>query len=319
MTLESLNESTDDSIEKLKKWALNHGNDLEKGLAELGYPPIPRGGHNSFLGSGVHNSVYEVNYNGKRAAARMSMSKFENAALKEFMSLKDRVPDEYKVHFPVVYEYVDVITPAKKHWTGAILEFLQPLNVHLDFAMGPARDKKLAIAKRHEINTIADKNSTVNRKIFESSYFETLGDSEKDMKEKAKKLYEYIRSTAVSVITEDMTGEEFYSELFKNLDLSAYPRPMFRFAEECIGNITAYLTDYTVPHSLTNLKLFKTKKTFDAAIKSHPDTKAQKLYEFLNYLHDEMGISWEDVHTGNFMVRPNTGDYVIVDPGKFQF
>jgi hypothetical protein len=50
--------------------------------------------------------------------------------------------------------------------------------------------------------------------------------------------------------------------------------------------------------------------------RGHSSRKVREFYEFLEALSD-VGMTWGDLHTGNFMVRRSTGDFVVVDPGYF--
>ena len=46
--------------------------------------------------------------------------------------------------------------------------------------------------------------------------------------------------------------------------------------------------------------------------------KGQKdLIRALSYLKDKFNIFWDDLHHGNIMIRPSTGDYVATDIGLF--
>lgn len=73
--------------------------------------------------------------------------------------------------------------------------------------------------------------------------------------------------------------------------------------------------------SITNGDVKFTADFYDFEHDDLVDLKApEEVKSFISalfYLHDKFGIAWGDLHSGNVMVDPKTGDYLAVDVGLF--
>lgn len=332
LTLESLESSRVDATDKLTKWALNHGNDLEKGLALAGYPPIPRSGGNSFLGSGVYNSAYEVLYNGCRAVARLSMKQSELTTMQSFMSYKNNIPKNLRVHFPNVYQDVEITTPSGKKWYGVIMEFLVPVPESFKNTLSSVQGMNThpMVSKQHELQILIDDSSKFNQNVVSKAlqkFGSEIGiniaqrsgqqEDSKDVLDATENIVLFLWHTFKGTVAREINNYNYDISLEMILDYAEEDvessvdidvRQICAFFADVIDE----LFDYTIPVSKTH----KNPEIVNSKIESHPSSQVKKLYNFLNFLA-RRGVDWEDLHTNNFMMRPSTEDLVVTDPGFF--
>ena len=277
--------------ETLKKWNLKDEEDeIGHALAKLGIYVLHSGEEDKILlGQGAFNKVYDVTYKNKHAVARISSSQDEVDALKMFESYKDVVPKKYAKHFPKVYLYFEISVGSRKNVTlfGAVVEKLQELppglkhDLKSQFTINPHR---LAVLDRPTVISMAKQSSSdpkIQRRMVAFYFDEILPRVEK----LSGKHIDYLDT----VIDEILPATAEYRKFYNLLYLSQ--------ANEVIG-INAD------EHERRNI-----------LAKKNPSKSVRQFNEFLNVL-TEAGLEWDDMHSGNFMMRKN-GDIVIVDPGAF--
>lgn len=81
------------------------------------------------------------------------------------------------------------------------------------------------------------------------------------------------------------------------------------------GNIVERLE--LLPAEMSKIEFpWETEK--DSNLQTHPNSRAREFHEFLAEF-EKSGSRWMDLRADNVMIRPSTGDMVIVDPGMFEF
>ena len=305
--------------DKLKTWALAHGDRVEQLLASIGIIPIPHGKlATSQLGRGSFNTVYEVIWNGKRVVARVSDDRNEMLKMQDLLHIKMQVANKYKVHFPQVYDYIDEPeVPA----FGCVMEMLKPLDVHLSHDLDSGGfNKKIKTYRQSVINQLLDVNSelvkgTINELVrFTDSRHDIRRGIKQDPEVQKDKLRKFFTSKVIplvkSAIKENLTANALATNIEENI-AETDDRIIISFV---------YMLRKHLLHSFVPMTNKTGSHTFGkrAAISTFPSKQVKKFYEFLGIL-ESIGVTYDDLHTDNFMIRPSTGDIVIVDPGFFNF
>ena len=319
-------ESSEDQTERLKRWALAHGNETEKYLASIDVVPIPHSKKNySKLGSGCFNTAYEVIWEGTRCVARVSLYRDELIKMKKFIDAQYDLPPKYSVHFPKVY--MTIMNDERKIY-GVVMELLEPLNVHLEADLD-YRDykEKISTGRGFIRNELLNKRSNLVRGFINSAVRRQAYENKKNsdrIKNELSLFYEYeILPTIKSAVDDDDdlgSVADSIKEMCRNRSdeilaedptlWNVYHRVYADFANEIISAFYYNL----IPYDAKDMR----NSAADSIVASHPSKAIKKFYEFLKVLKNN-GVSYSDLHTGNFMVRPSTGDIVVVDPGLFRF
>jgi len=288
----------------LKKWALTSGTPVEHELAKKGIVPIQHGAEQtSKLGSGRTNTVLDVIYKGRRAVARMSEDMDELDKMVNFVSKANSLPAKYRKHFPKILTTFDLEIESEhsiEYYYGAVVEQLDPMPPGLEFDLDHQslvgnlqRSRASAVLNNHKlVEDIADDATDI-----------------KDVRDELITMYELdIRGKLLSFVGKPINDFDEYlvGVIDKHADGRKFNRAYYKFGR---GLLTA-LRGATIPHEPTSSRAEK-----QVAI-GHPSRKVREFYEFLEALKNA-GMEWSDLHTGNFMVRRETGDFVVVDPGDF--
>lgn len=244
------------------------------------------------MGAGVHNKALDVVYKGRRAVARFSDESTELEQLLHFNSYKNRVSGEYAKHFPRVYTTFD-FDADDTTYSGAIIELLEPLPAGLEHDLeSMSLDDKLP---RSRVQIIVNNPGMVDAWAKASS-------RDEDVWEQLTQFYK----ASIEPIMKQMIGQPF-SKVDDAFDGAigdvANKNDFYRFTDK----ILKALRGAVVPHGSTQPA---------AMVRNHQSTMIREFYEFLLALEDA-GMPWDDLHTGNFMIRPGTGDLVVADPGMF--
>lgn len=305
--------------EKLKRWAEAEGTPIEKELAKLGIVPIHHGEEQtSKLGSGMYNIAIDVLYKGRRAVARVSKNPEELSSLLEFVGFKEVMDPKYSKHFPKVFktfefeaddirivgndrgrrdDYGDPIglsdEPIKYY--GAVVELLDPIPPGLEFDMDTiGLDDTLQSSR---VSGLLD-GDAIDDLIQQAT-------SRPDDAEAIRKVFALeIKPKLRSFIGKPLVDlDEFIDGAIEGHNSVAFRR----FGAGLIRLVRGSVIPQNAGHSSVE----------KIRAKNHPSSKVKEFMEFLEALEAE-GMSWDDLHTGNFMVRRSTGDFVVVDPGFFE-
>lgn len=280
----------------LQHWGSKSEDPIEVALARMGILPIPNGSGTSTVGEGTINSVKEVLYRGRRCVARYSHHQQEQRAMIDFVDSARLVDPKYAKHFPELidtFEFeVDFHSGDKTVIYGTLVELLSPMPPSLlhDIQQLPWNSTVSPSRIRLFLDDEKFKSDLIRRTIRAGSY----GTDEIE-----RTFDEFLVPCLQRVSHGRMKALELSSTLHFNLDDHPGGRYM---ADEVAKMIRAEVIPLT--------------RGRDHLARSHPHKKVQEFAEFLQAL-GEAGILYDDLHTGNFMVRRSTGDFVIVDPGYF--
>lgn len=285
----------------LKKWTLNSDDKFERELARLDIYPIRRddnGDVSSILGKGAYNIVFDVVYEGKRRAARLSQHKGEVDTLLKFVSYKDKLPAKFRKHFPKTYLTFEISIYGKRYY-GVILELLQQLPNSL----------------RHELDNVHTVNAKGSRVEFfqnEKAVAHLIAKIDTSANNRVK-LMQFYRNHLVQffqytskIDTYDymhLLGKKFEHERQLMLDDKEYVHALDIFHD----SVQELWWSTVIPMSSYDENLLATHSS---------SRKIRQFIEFLQALA-AVGFRWQDMHIENFMQRGTTGDLVVVDPGMF--
>jgi hypothetical protein len=279
----------------LKKWTINAEDDMERELAKLGIYPIERGDKgNSKLGQGMYNTVLDVVYNGKRAAARYSDKFDELRKFLLFTSYKDKLPKQYAKHFPKVYKQFELFVGRKRMY-GVVVELLDELPPGL---LHDLDNQGVEVVRKSRVSALKDPELIVDLAVESSP---------KDVEE--QKTFVDLFNEKIAPALGALIGKPIddYEDLLYKVVMSSFSKSRRKFYDKLLSAVK--LT--TIPMSGSEYQ-----SGSSAVAKRHPSKSVREFQEFLLALK-EAGLPWDDLHTGNFMMRRGTEDLVVVDPGLF--
>lgn len=284
----------------VKKWAVAHGNPIERALAEKDIVPLFRGAdQTSELGAGQNNVVLDVLYKGKRAVARISDNPNEPRSLLDFVAQAGKLPAKYKKHFPKIFTTFD-LNVEKQHYYGAVVEMLDPLPPGLEFDLDYQSYK--GNVQRARVAALMNDNWIVEGIIEDATAIRGV------QAELLRMYEESIRPKLLSWVNKplDDFDEWLDSIVTKHANNAKYPRAYVNFERGVMQALKSAVIPYEPTDSKLNSRMSET----------HASKQVRDFYEFLQAL-ENAGTKWGDLHTGNFMMRRQTGDFVVVDPGYF--
>lgn len=160
----------------------------EKLLLNNNFKPIGRinyrGAYSSFLGQGAFSSVWEIEYQGKRAVAKVTDSFTDMQNYKRIMEIAKSASEEIKKHLPVVYEITETKDERNKIYYIIITEFLNPLNSHVKNTLftstsDPTKSKYKVPEIEDFKNLISNNFSDLSDIVLSSFKIETLNKDKK--------------------------------------------------------------------------------------------------------------------------------------------
>lgn len=278
---------------KLKSWALQSYNPVERELAKLDIVPIGRGkSGSSELGSGLYNTVREVVYKGRRAAARYSVKREELESLLTFLTYRDRLPAQFRKHFPKLYTTFELKIDNVPVY-GAVVELLEPMPPALQFDIDTMSLSKNLQRSRVDI---VSQPSVVRKLLPKGASPEVAKQLLASFRKELKPTLDRLIGQPLTVVDDELVA------LADSQEDDVYKK--FVYA------VFRALRDEVIPSGAGS-------RSADALAPKHPSKAVRDFYKFINALKAEK-LQVEDLHTGNFMVRPGTGDFVVVDPGFFK-
>lgn len=286
-----------EDLAQLKQWMLKSYNPAERELAKLDIIPVGRGNRGeSEIGSGLFNRVHEVLYKGKRAAARYSNRPEELENLLKFVGYRERLPAQFRKHFPKVYttfQFVD----GSITYSGAVLELLDPMPPGLEFDVNRIplrstlqRSRVALLDKPGLVQGLLTKHPKSMKKDLQTFF-----------KDELKPLIQGLVSQPLEDVDAALVklGDEKEASAFAHMNLYSH----------FVRDVWNVLRGEVIPHSGGS-------DSESITASKHQSKAVRDFYKFLQALKAH-GLQWEDLHTGNFMVRPGTNDFVVADPGMF--
>jgi hypothetical protein len=287
----------------LNKWNSNSKNSLQQELSKLGIYTISRGEDDSYnLGAGMHNFVVDVVYKGKRCVARMSKSLDERNSLLRFVSYKDRLPEKFHKHFPKIYKTFEIKQQFTAKLYGTVVEILDPLPPALYHELGEheneseetdkIRSSRIQLLKDEDLVLDIIEN-VISLRDKQQFYFSTY----------LEEILPKLDSLAGVSIYE---AEDLFTDGFDTK--KADPLYSFTVREKIVEDLIGVLSQSAIPVFSNDPHQIS---------KHNQSSKVQEFYQFLLEL-EQLGLSWGDLHVDNYMMRRDTGDLVVVDPGYFE-
>ena len=343
----TLSEAKEDE-EQLKRWyqsPKNEGGWFEDILFKKGIVPIqtPRGDTaktTSVLGSGEYSKAFEVLYKGKHAVAKVTYRKDDVDIVMRLDELRSKLPENIAKHILKVYESFIVtedINDLNDVGLGGgdddgelkyvvIVEYLTPLPMSIRREYWGYVDDKTDI----------DKQRVRAQHLFDNP--EEVAEIFEDVINQSSWALKFLTKKAVLAIKKKISEENLQRFIDDGFSIK---EPQFVYFirktfEEVNKGGKMFKQRYISPELMTMfikenfIKVLK--KVIEGskfprwhgdtpgviASKRIEDKRVSDLTKALKYIKEKFGISWEDLHGNNVMVRPSTGDFVISDPGLFE-
>lgn len=289
----------------------------EKGLAAMesaGLEPY------KLLGHGLEGNVYATSYNGNNAAVKvLPKGSNEVSMWKKILEVKTSMPDDLAKHIPQIYDIIE--TPDA---SLILMEMLAPLRSELAqllFKVPSSRPED--IAKQRGVST--------NKVIKEFRGGPRTGPRVEMLMKNEEFLYTLANKTV------DLTLVN-YRSLIPNpeklkIDLHKQLLSVKHFEKSSIDDIAGMVCQQfpnqkerkILKDSLSfNLNFLLSTASSGGVFPGGSDEDAEELdilldipetrtlLQALRFLRQK-GIHWEDLHWGNLMTRPSTGEAVIID------
>jgi hypothetical protein len=313
-----------DNEESLKKWAKAEGDDLERFLADHGYPPVPSGGYNSFVGSGASASVYEVALpDGKRGVAKF-MPPDEGHIYEAIKNLRSMAPKTIARHLPVIY---DVLDHKSKQDAVVIVEHLEKLDdASKSTFFGETmksdivRNAENLLANKKERDTLV---AAAYRKSYISGVSKMFNDDltvwknainacVHELTHAQKTMYAVTKITMARRAVVKKNPAAFSNVLGKNNILKIQRI----CSTQQVENLIHHLADGIMKFIGGDRFPQERDSSYDPLMKN-VSGQARKIRVALSWL-EKNGVVWFDVHVDNIMIRKSTGDWVLSDVGLFE-
>jgi serine/threonine protein kinase len=299
-------------------------------------------GSTSFLGSGSYGKVFRAVYKGKEVAVKVTDDEAEVANWMIINSILETAPPDVVKHFPRIYAIIQDDEFTDQVLNIIVMELLKPLNSILKEKLFGGEGFVEGGGTRAEV-PMSDRARVRMNKGKEESIMSLMKD-EMVLFEAFKRAIMVAEKSAGIGISGPIRQELFKRILnFKPLGTGGEPVLDFtiyvtaQFAQIIEALRPEEKEPYTsLPNNITGLGY----QIGDEIIKYLRDTakagnfpwtasisssdrdvyknipEANSLLKALEYL-ESYGVSWHDVHSGNVMMRPSTGDPVIVDVGLY--
>jgi hypothetical protein len=281
----------------------------------------------SFLGNGKFSEAFLVDYKGRQAVAKITSVVSDIKMTQHLSKIKSQMGELGK-HIMDVFA---VITDADTGLTICIVEKLEPLNSQVmnslwsskesvDSNVGTAVYEEGADISAAPRNVGAIKQPGVLNRLIDLAlrdfspevtkralptlrkWLENVNFSKPKTMDEMNKFLWSISSTAEKIIKDSLAGL-FPEETEESIESEAHI--MWESLQSILGT----------HFEGGNMPVFDYDKERVEMVSSLPEVKS--LMRALKLLKNS-GIKWADMHSGNIMQRPGTGDLVICDPGWFE-
>lgn len=305
-------------------------------------------GQTAFLGQGKYGYVMRAVYKGKEVAVKVTDEKAESDNWEAIGRIIDSAPADIAKHFPKIY---DIITDDnyEKTYIMVVMELLAPLSssksidlkdklfhqeqggsgkTKQDLPLSMQTTKRITKGKEADIaQLIKDPNTlfAAFKSVVESieradsitlpssikqGLFKHILDF-KPLSAGSQSVFDFpiYVTSAFNTVIEALSPTE-KEKLFPELsDLSAVLALGHRIGNDMIVYLRDMIQGGAFP---AGASIGDDKRDVYRQI---PET--QSLLKALEYL-ESYGVDWHDVHSGNIMIRPSTGDLVVVDVGLYE-
>lgn len=302
-----------------------------------------RHGQTAFLGKGQYGKVFRAAYKGKEVAVKVTTDEAEADNWITINQIVESAPPEVARHVPRIYQIIKDEDEYGDPIIIIVMEVLKPLSGHVKEklfgqegfagpggtqALGPASKRSRERVNKGKERSIAELMKDVNM-LFEgfnralNGVKTTMGiDLEAHIKQDLFKRIMDFKPLAAGA--EPVLDFPIYvaAQLVQVVGaLSPPEKEKYTTMPHPIPSIGYYIGDEIVKFLRETVKAGNFPWTADVPSEDRniyqniPEAKS--LLDALEYL-ESYGVSWHDVHSGNIMVRPSTGDLVIVDVGLYK-
>ena len=251
-------------------------------------PDSETGEFDFHLGSGINGSVYRGAYLGKQVAVKIT-NVSEVPQWESIMRASAGAPDDIKKHLPLIYkmerdgDYEIIVMETLKPLSGAVRDMLWP--------EGPEQSVRALMSDPNLVHRIFDSVASelpnngvrVSRDRMDEIFKILLRYNEGE----TATIESFIRSNLSPPLSDEIASQE--SIFIKGLD--------YWFNQELMADM---------PKDSDN----------DTSYKMESLPESRSLLAAMRYLKSK-GISWGDMNSENFMMRPSTGDIVMIDVGAW--
>jgi serine/threonine protein kinase len=290
---------------------------VKHALERSGAKVIPSGGsYKGRLGSGAYGEVFEVLWNGKRCAMKVTEDEDDWSSYVEAKRLRESVPNFMARHLPKIYKVdkVKVVDFYGDNTTSfyIIMEILEP---------PPRGILAQGWPDYHNDSMVVDKMlNDLHGVIFDrlkKVLFEEEGWYEPEILEEIQnrlgKDLNKFKSHFDKISKYDMRAVDIIKNIIINIIKGVIPELSYEFIRE-------------FKRSLSDI-LIQPKEVFPISGQSSDyldsmdfvDPRINKLYVALKWLANNTGLAWDDLHNENVLYRPSDDSLVAVDVGLFSF
>ncbi len=273
----------------------------------------------SFLGKGAYSKAYEVSYKGKLAVAKVTNSKRDYYSLINLHEMSNSFGKDSK-HIAKVFDYFEVPESPDEgfydHTYVIVVEKLNPINSHIMSMLFPSYHEGESKSYYKQITSQVDIPDLMNKIIMHlnanDNEFKKLNQFKKD--KFLLKLESVIRRAILTSNTKIDLDQKLHSnveKLFQELEMDIPGSQFYPISSYEILDMIGYNVSFPIGKGPFN----DPEKKIPYFL-NRPETKS--FLSFLIKLHNEFGITWDDLHSSNIMERPVTHDLVISDPGLFR-
>lgn len=285
---------------------------------------IPSGSSNyGVLGQGMYGIVFDVLWKGKRFALKITNNFDDANAYAVVLRLKQKVPTIPASSLPTVY-----LQDKINDYYFTLMENLRPLSDTLKSALFNVKyyDDYTPITPN-----IVAKFSSQFIKHLNQIFVSVLGDQlahevmndslpvrDKKYDEKFERFVELLNQGKIWPVFPDRDGPDGYISFEIELQDVLKRYMSWEKTKSSADKISKKFTRFMKSHLTTTEFPISGKKTDKKLNISDP--KAKKLYLAMRWLTQNGYLkNWIDVHPGNIMIRPSTGEFVVADIGMFKF
>lgn len=301
-------------------------------------------GNTSFLGKGSYGRVFRAVYRGKEVAVKVTDDEAEINNWMSINAILETAPPEVVKHFPKIYAIIQDDEFTDEVLNIIVMELLRPLNANLKEKLFGGEGVMEGGGTKQEVPIMSDRaRARINRGKEESIM--SLMKDEMVLFEAFKRAIS-VAEKANSLSISGPVRQDLFKRILDFKPLGTGGEPVLDFTIYVTAQFAQIIealrpeekeTYTSLPSNITGLGY----QIGDEIIKYLRDTtkagnfpwtsnipssdrdvyknipEANSLLKALEYL-ESYGVSWHDVHSGNVMVRPSTGDPVIVDVGLYK-
>jgi hypothetical protein len=274
----------------------------------------------ALLGKGFFSKAYEVYYKGRLAVAKITRSEQDYHSMLKLNKIKSALGSDAK-YLPQIYDHFI----ASDSTYVIVVEKLNHINPNLLTTIYPTKFQPHQRSWQKTKDNV-NENYLIDEIVSELNISAPMGMDKSIKAEVLEYIIEDFRSAWRSSSNINDFNNKLKSKItFTKGTLHLPGTPDEEFLTETFMNNAIISIEFLITEALQDMfpRNFPTnippseERIKHQYYKEQPETA--DFIRFLYRLHDEFGISWEDLHPNNIMQRQSTGDLVVSDPGLFEF